>query len=407
MEFENGVSNFTLKHNETKTVKNLPIGINYSITENPDPNYFSYAENSTGTITPNNTITSSFINTEIVRETNAQINQSGNLKVSKIVKSNNIDRNKEFEFTVILSDTSINGTFGDMTFENGVATFTLKHDDAKIANNLPAGINYTVKETPNDNYSTTSTNSTGTITPNNTITSSFINTEIIRETSKEMLNLGSLKVSKTVIAKNIDKDREFTFTVTLSDTSINGTFGDMDFENGIAKFNLKHNESKIADNLPAGINYTVIEDPYVEYITNFENNTGTINPDSVSISKFINSYIDTSISITPHTPNLDKPTTNVKETSTTIIVDKPTVTSTSTIVNKPTNTSTSIIVNKSTDTSTSIIADEPTDTSTSITVINTSDSNNILLWTITFISSFVGLIYLYFNKSKIINSKKN
>ena len=50
-----------------------------------------------------------------------------------------------------------------------------------------------------------------------------------------------------------DLNKEFTFTLTLSDKTINGTYGDMNFENGIAEFSLKHNEVKTASSLPSGM----------------------------------------------------------------------------------------------------------------------------------------------------------
>ena len=62
----------------------------------------------------------------------------GNLSVAKTVAGNNGDTSKAFNFTVTLSDTGINGTFGDMTFANGVATFVLKHGESKTAVGLPA-----------------------------------------------------------------------------------------------------------------------------------------------------------------------------------------------------------------------------------------------------------------------------
>ena len=51
---------------------------------------------------------------------------TGNLTVSKTISGNAADSTKAFDFTVTLGDTSINGTYGDMSFTNGVATFTLK-----------------------------------------------------------------------------------------------------------------------------------------------------------------------------------------------------------------------------------------------------------------------------------------
>ncbi|MCH5324175.1 MAG: Cna B-type domain-containing protein [Eubacterium sp.] len=71
----------------------------------------------------------------------------GDLEVSKTVEGNKGDTDKVFNFTVTLNDKSINGTYGDMTFNSGVATFTLTGGDSLTAENLPAGVKYTVTET--------------------------------------------------------------------------------------------------------------------------------------------------------------------------------------------------------------------------------------------------------------------
>lgn len=102
----------------------------------------------------------------------------GNLSVAKTVAGNNGDTSKAFNFTVTLSDTGINGKFGEMTFANGVATFVLKHGESKTASGLPAGITYTVTEAEadKDGYTTTSVNASGSIIKNNTAAATFTNT---------------------------------------------------------------------------------------------------------------------------------------------------------------------------------------------------------------------------------------
>ncbi len=69
---------------------------------------------------------------------------------------------------------------------------------------------------------------------------------------------GNLTVQNTVISSIApDNDTEFAFTVTLSDTTINGTYGDMFFANGVADISLKAGESVTAEGLPANVGYTV------------------------------------------------------------------------------------------------------------------------------------------------------
>lgn len=91
---------------------------------------------------------------------------TGSLTVSKTVSGNAGDKQKDFHFTVILSDKSVNGAFGDLSFTDGTAAFELKHGESKTADVLPSGITYTVTETEanQDGYTTESTGASGTIT---------------------------------------------------------------------------------------------------------------------------------------------------------------------------------------------------------------------------------------------------
>ena len=82
-------------------------------------------------------------------------NSQGNLTVSTTVTGNMGDRNKEFSFEVTLSDTTVNGTYGDMEFTNGTSTFTLKHGQSKNAIGLSDGITYTVTESDCESYAVT------------------------------------------------------------------------------------------------------------------------------------------------------------------------------------------------------------------------------------------------------------
>lgn len=103
----------------------------------------------------------------------------GNLSVTKAVSGSAGDTFKAFNFTVTLGDASVSGAFGEMTFTDGVATFTLKHGERKTASALPAGIAYTVTEAEanQDGYTTTSDNASGSIVKDDTVTAAFTNTK--------------------------------------------------------------------------------------------------------------------------------------------------------------------------------------------------------------------------------------
>ena len=105
---------------------------------------------------------------------------TGSLTVKKTVSGGGASYNKEFTFTVTLTEDNDpqNGevTYGGVTFTDGVATFTLKHNQEKSITGIPAGYTYTVTENA-DGYtqSITSGSATGTIEKGKTATVTFNN----------------------------------------------------------------------------------------------------------------------------------------------------------------------------------------------------------------------------------------
>lgn len=81
----------------------------------------------------------------------------GNLTVSKTVSGSGASSTKGFTFTVTLTDSSVNGTYGGMTFVNGVATFTLSAGESVTASGLPKNTAFTVKESDNSGYTVSAT----------------------------------------------------------------------------------------------------------------------------------------------------------------------------------------------------------------------------------------------------------
>ena len=104
---------------------------------------------------------------------------TGSLKVSKIVSGGTAtDNAKSFHFTVQLSDKTLSGVYGEMTFTNGVASFDLKHGESKTATGLPTNVTYAVKEDSYDGYTTTSTGAAGVISKGTTHEAAFTNTVV-------------------------------------------------------------------------------------------------------------------------------------------------------------------------------------------------------------------------------------
>ena len=107
------------------------------------------------------------------------------------------------------------------------------------------------------------------------------------------IRTGSLTVAKTISGDDASSAKDFTFTIILNDTIPDGIYGDMTFEDSVAAFVLKANESKTAAGLPADIGYTVSESDNSGYTvtvngSNETTATGTIIADSTETAAFNN-----------------------------------------------------------------------------------------------------------------------
>lgn len=217
------------------------------------------------------------------------------LTITKHVEGNAGEPDREFSFTVTLRDGNnqpVSGTYGNMTFNNGTATFTLTHNQSLTATGIPENYNYTVTEAAADGYTTTVTGDVqGTFNANKSVT--FTNTRALTP------GTGSLVVSKAVAGDAGETTRYFHFTVELDDKTVNTTFGDFAFTNGVANITLHHGESKTAIGLPNGVGYTVAEAEANTdgYTTTSVNASGSIVGNEVTNVSFTNSR-----SVTPPAP---------------------------------------------------------------------------------------------------------
>ena len=194
--------------------------------------------------------------------------KKGALTVEKIVQGNRGETDREFTFTVTLTGESItgvkadsvSGTFGDMTFENGVATFMLKHGESITASGLPAGLNYSVEETNAnaDGYTTSNSGNTGTIPSGDTDKVYFTNTKHEGEALTT-----SVSVQKVWKIDNGGEQPEFVKVQLEKDGQPYGNPVTLNDKNGW-KYEWK--------DLPLGFTWTVEEVDAPEGFTSYTNN---------------------------------------------------------------------------------------------------------------------------------------
>lgn len=239
----------------------------------------------------------SLLNTVVVTDTKDEPdNPTGKLHIGKVVSGDGVadgDYAKNFTFSVSLKNadgSALEGSYyyyGEQRagYITDGGTLSLRHDEALTVLGLPVGTKWEVSEVREDGWNVKPSSGTvsGGIEADATANALFTN-------YKGKLKLGDLSVSKTVKGNASDKNKDFNFTVTLSDRSIAGTYGDMEFKDGVASFTLSDGESKTATNLSSGISYTVEEDDYSNegYSTSKTGDSGKISEGDTVRASFIN-----------------------------------------------------------------------------------------------------------------------
>lgn len=138
---------------------------------------------------------------------------------------------------------------------------------------------------------------------------------------------GSLTISKTVSGNAASTTKEFTFKVMLLQNvnMLKGevTYGNVTFTDGVATFELKHNESVTITGIPAGLNYAVTESDNNGYTVtvNGENTTlatGTIAAGETSTAAFKNTknYV-----YPPNPPIMDEIIVEITGNSDSVVYD--------------------------------------------------------------------------------------
>ncbi|MBS6938955.1 MAG: hypothetical protein KH161_07760 [Lachnospiraceae bacterium] len=198
------------------------------------------------------------------------VNKVGALSITKnVIGEENCQEVFEFELKLPYH-TSINGLYGDLEFHNGVANFSLKDKETKIATNLPDGAMYEIVEYETKQYQTTMTNNKGEVIK-----------DVITPVTFTNIKCPDLTLKKIVTGEAGDKTKKFTFVIELIDKDGNHVQGDIEykasmkegienetvmpdngkitFKNGIAEIALAHGEQITFLNIPPNTVYKVKE----------------------------------------------------------------------------------------------------------------------------------------------------
>ena len=227
---------FTLKNGESKTFANIPIGTEYTVTEEDysEEGYTATQQKYSGTVSVDqNEAMLAFENKyEPISEPEPQ---AGSLKITKTVTGEGADLDKEFGFTAVI---------GTETYE-----FSLKNGESELFLDIPVGTEYTVTEADYsaDGYTANPSNQTGAITGADEVTVAFTNTYTAPEPEPQT---GDLAITKSVVGENADPENVFSFEIAFSGEGA---------PESPQQFTLKAGETKTFSGIPAGVQYEVKE----------------------------------------------------------------------------------------------------------------------------------------------------
>ena len=188
---ENGKASFELSDGESIVITGLPVGADYTVTENT---YKDYKPSNNGTysgqVETGKTSEVSVVNT---------YDEKYDISVSKKVKGNQGDKSKSFDFVLKLTgsdglvvpdsvDAEKDGSFETMKVVDGEVKFTLSHGEKITFKKLPAGVRYEVTEAVTDGYKMTCDNNSGVLRTNADI--GFVNTKNVGIPTAAMTNTG-------------------------------------------------------------------------------------------------------------------------------------------------------------------------------------------------------------------------
>lgn len=189
---ESGKTSFNLKNGESIFIKDIPAGTEYTIIEDVATGYTEANDGKyTGTIKKGDTQSVNVVNT---------YNPSHKMTIKKIVKGNQGDKTKQFKFQIMLTGNGVpgslaytkNGQAGSVTVKNGIAEFTLGHEDVMVFNEMPAGVKYVITELDGESngYAVESKNASG--TTDKDVEVSFTNTKNVGVPTAAMTNTGAI-----------------------------------------------------------------------------------------------------------------------------------------------------------------------------------------------------------------------
>ena len=270
-----GEAEITLHGSQTALIEGIPVGTTYTVTEltvakgNAET---GVADENGYVLTTDNGLTGTITSTvDAYQASFTNDRKVGDLTVTKAVAGNGEDAPNALDaFKITVTFTAPNGV--TLTGEvNGAPvqasnTITLADGESVKFTGLPEGTAYEVTEADyaaNGYEVTYDDYASGDIVARETAAAG------IATTVTNTMNVGDLSIAKTVTGSGAETEREFVFTLTLTNedgVTVDNTYktseGELAVTGGEATFTLKGGETLTVYGIPEGTDYTVTEEDY-------------------------------------------------------------------------------------------------------------------------------------------------
>ncbi|MCI6262305.1 MAG: BspA family leucine-rich repeat surface protein [Olsenella sp.] len=297
----NGHFTVTIMAGQKITIKNLPGGATYTVHEHNRAGWvLTSAEKATGKIPANDTAKSVFTNTYNPNATSVDIS------ATKTLDGKTPKKDGAYRFTMTADTPGAPMPAGVRRTSTTASNVGSLVDFGHIVFTSPGTYSYTLKEIKGTDSKITYDDHTikarvyvyddPTGTGGLRARVTYSRGDAFANTTRP----GTLWVKKNVIGTT-DKEKSFSFAVTLTDSShqpLSGTYGDVSVKDGMGTFTLTAGHSNWHVNLPAGTLYQVKETDVPDgYTSSSTGATGTIEAAHTSRAIFTNTYAASATSV--------------------------------------------------------------------------------------------------------------
>lgn len=277
LNFQQGRATVSLKDGEQVTACDLPALTEYAVRETEHDGHTVHAVNDdllhreADDDVINGTIHASSISQVLL--INRRPRPTGSLLVDLVTSGADSDPQRPFRIVLRLSQ-PLTAVIGDLSFTDGEAVFYLKDGESLRLEELPSDLDYVLRETDYDDYQVSIGHNDDSCLPLDEMTGTIRKDQLeaVHLSNCRQIPRGSLQVTLNTSGNGADPAHEFPVLISFSDSTINGTFGELELTGGEAVRMMKHGESLTVSGIKADTRYLIQEiqpDDYLVEINGF------------------------------------------------------------------------------------------------------------------------------------------